>query len=313
MTDQNPEPAIDARAFRRALSNFATGVTVITAQNSDGVKVGVTASSFNSLSLDPPLVLWSSLKETRSCSILETASHFAVNVLASDQLELSNHFARTQEDKFAEVDWEEGIGGAPILPDCAARFQCETYSKLDGGDHWIFVGKVIAFDDFGRSPLCFHQGSYSMVFNHPGTLTDVTKAASTGATGDRTGNHIFFLMLKAVRAYQASYQPKLEALGVRLLEARSLLMLHDRPGLTGEELVIYANAPITEVQDGLDSLIELGLIDKSGKGYVLSPKGEQKAVKCWDLADAHAVDVFKDMDDEIVEHFKSVLLQMIDQ
>ena len=108
---------LDPRAFRRALGNFATGVTIITACGPDGTNVGVTASSFNSLSIDPPLILWSSIKEARSCAIFEAATHFAVNILAADQMDMSNHFARQQEDKFAGVDWKAGIGGAPILGD----------------------------------------------------------------------------------------------------------------------------------------------------------------------------------------------------
>ncbi len=304
---------IDPRAFRRALGNFATGVTIVTAQNDQGVKVGVTASSFNSLSIDPPLILWSSLKEARSCPIFESASHFAVNVLASDQLEMSNHFARQQEDKFASVEWDEGIGGAPVFPNCAARFQCETYDKVDGGDHWIFIGKVVAFDDFGRSPLCFHQGSYSLVFNHPdGSNGASDEVADIGASG-RTSNHIFFMMLKAVRAYQSSYRPKLEALGMRLIESRSLLMLQDQPGLDAEGLVIHANAPITEVQEGLNNLIGQGLVETSGDGYALTASGHEKAGQVWDIADAHAVEVFKDMDDDTVGQFKTVLRQIIQQ
>lgn len=313
MTELKSEPDIDPRAFRRALGNFATGVTIVTAQNGEGVKVGVTASSFNSLSLDPPLILWSSLKEARSCAIFEQASHFAVNVLAADQMEMSNHFARQQEDKFAAVEWEEGIGGAPIFPNCAARFQCQIYDKVDGGDHWIFVGKVIGFDDFGRSPLCFHQGSYSLVYNYPDSSGSAGEDVSDIAAGERTSNHIFFMMLKAVRAYQASYQPKLEALGMRLIESRSLLMLQDQPGLDAEGLVIHANAPITEVQAGLNNLIQQGLITKSGDGYALSAAGQEKAGQVWDIADAHAVEVFRDVDDDTVAGFKSVLQQIMQQ
>ncbi|MEP1209527.1 MAG: p-hydroxyphenylacetate 3-hydroxylase reductase component [Rhizobiaceae bacterium] len=313
MTAPEEMPEIDPRAFRRALGNFATGVTIVTAQNPEGVKVGVTASSFNSLSIDPPLILWSSLKEARSCPIFESSSHFAVNVLASDQLQMSNHFARQQEDKFAEVEWQEGLGGAPVFPNCAARFQCETYDKVDGGDHWIFIGKVVAFDDFGRSPLCFHQGSYSLVFNHPDSSANGGEDSGGLATGARTNNHIFFMMLRAVRAYQASYRPKLEALGIRLIESRCLLMLQDQPGQDAESLVIHANAPITEVQEGLDNLTEQGLITNSGSGFALSAAGQEKAGQIWDIADAHAIEVFKDVDDGTVAGFKTVLRQIIQQ
>ena len=313
MSEPNKDPDIDPIAFRRALGNFATGVTIVTAQKKDGTKVGVTASSFNSLSLNPPLILWSSLKDARSCPIFEQASHFAVNVLASDQLEMSNHFTRQQENKFATVDWEEGIGGAPVFPNCAARFQCQTYDKIDGGDHWIFVGKVLAFDDFGRSPLCFHQGSYSLVFNHPDASSGARDDAAETATGARTSNHIFFMMLRAVRAYQASYQPKLEALEIRLIESRCLLMLQEHPGQDADDLVIHANAPITEVQESLGNLIEQGLIAKSGDGYALTALGQEKAGQIWDIADAHALEAFKDVNDETVDAFKTVLRQIIQQ
>ena len=123
----SPETGFDARAFRRGLGNFATGVTIVTARGPGGEQVGVTANSFNSVSLDPPLVLWSIDKRSSSHAVFEAASHFAVNILAADQIELSNHFARPQAEKFTGVACESGVGSAPLLPDCAARFQCERY------------------------------------------------------------------------------------------------------------------------------------------------------------------------------------------
>ncbi|MGH8486191.1 MAG: flavin reductase family protein, partial [Pseudomonas sp.] len=149
--------ALDTRAFRRALGNFATGVTVVTAASADGRKVGVTANSFNSVSLEPPLILWSIDKRSSSHEVFEAASHFAVNVLAADQIDLSNNFAKPKDDRFAGIEFEAGEGGAPLLADCAARFHCEKYQQVDGGDHWIMIGKVVAFDDCGRSPLLYHQ------------------------------------------------------------------------------------------------------------------------------------------------------------
>ncbi|AIB37427.1 flavin reductase [Pseudomonas sp. C 49-2] len=153
----------DPRAFRRALGNFATGVTVVTAATASGRKVGVTANSFNSVSLDPPLVLWSIDKRSNSHEVFEEASHFAVNVLAADQVHLSNNFARPREDRFALIEYEPGEGGSPVFADCSARFHCEKYQQVDGGDHWIMIGKVVAFDDFGRAPLLYHQGAYAEV------------------------------------------------------------------------------------------------------------------------------------------------------
>ena len=308
---ETKQVAIDAKAFRRALGNFATGVTIITARAPDGTIVGVTASSFNSLSMDPPLILWSSMKEARSCPIFEAATHFAVNILASDQLELSNHFARQQEDKFSGVAWEDGIGGAPILPHCAGRFQCETYDKLDGGDHWIFVGKVIDFDDFGRSPLCFHQGSYAVLFNHPETVPKAADGTLQDVDGGRMGNHTFFLMLRAVRAYQERYQPKLETLGLSLIEARTLLVMNDLSDLDAEELAVHLHTPADEARAALQNLNARGLIEEGDAGFRLTDAGQAKAEQCWSIADAHAKETFENFSEEEIDNFTGVLRQLI--
>lgn len=311
MTLMTNQIDIDPKALRRALGNFATGVTIITARAPDGTRVGVTASSFNSLSMDPPLILWSSMKEAKSCAAFEAASHFAVNILAADQLDMSNHFARQQLDKFAGIEWEEGIGGAPLFPGCAGRFQCETYDKLDGGDHWIFVGRVIAFDDFGRSPLCFHQGSYGVIFNHPDTIPKATDLPSAELHRGRTGNHTFFLMLRAVRAYQERYRPKLKTVGLSLLEARMLQVLNDLAGLTVEALVDHMHTPPDEARAALQTLMAGGLVEKGNGGYSLTEAGQTKAHQIWCLADAHSEETFKGFSSEEIDTFNNVLRKLI--
>jgi len=303
----------DPKAFRRALGNFATGVTIITTRSPDGTNIGVTASSFSSLSLDPPLILWSSIKDTPSCKVFESASHFAVNILASDQIEMSNHFARQQEDKFAGIVWQEGIGGSPIFPDCAGRFQCETHNKLDGGDHWIFIGKVLAFDDFGRSPLCFHQGSYSMVVSHPETYPSAIQQASKKADQGRMENHEFFLMRRAVLAYQERYRPKLVRLGLNLIESRILLVLNDFSGLCVEELNVHLHAPINEVCEALFSLSDRGMVTADGDGYFLTDIGKSKTDDIWYLAEAHAKEAFKRFSSAEVDTFTNILRQLINE
>jgi flavin reductase (DIM6/NTAB) family NADH-FMN oxidoreductase RutF/DNA-binding MarR family transcriptional regulator len=311
MEAETDAPEINPKAFRRALGNFATGVTIITARAPDGTTVGVTASSFNSLSMDPPLILWSSIKDTPSCAIFEQAEHFAVNILASDQMEMSNHFARQQEDKFAGVQWEPGLGGAPIFPDCAGRFQCETYAKLDGGDHWIFVGRVLAFDDFGRPPLCFHRGSYAMVFDHPSAFPQTGDMPLPDTDGGRMGNHTFFMMMRACRTYQSRYQPKLETLELSLIESRSLLALNDMPGLTPEDIVPHVHAPINETRAALVNLADRELVVLEDGGYFLTPAGHGKAEDCWNVAKAHAKEAFEGVSAEELETFDKVLRQLI--
>ncbi|WP_323764819.1 p-hydroxyphenylacetate 3-hydroxylase reductase component [Marinovum sp.] len=312
MTEARPAD-IDPKAFRRALGNFATGVTIITARAPDGTQVGVTASSFNSLSMDPPLILWSSMKDAKSCAIFESASHFAVNILASDQIEMSNHFARRQEDKFASVDYHEGLGGAPVFDGCAGRFQCETYDKLDGGDHWIFVGRVVKFDDFGRAPLCFHQGSYAMVFNHPEAFPKTDKSPQADPDRGRMGKHSFFLMLRAVRAYQERYRPKLETLGLSVIEARVLLVLKDLAGQSADELVVHLHAPVTEAHAALVNLEDRGLVAVTGDTYDLTEPGHAKADQCWNVAEAHADEAFDGFSRDEIDTFTKVLRRLIDQ
>lgn len=154
-------PGFDPRAFRNALGGFATGVCIVTAQADTGRPVGMTINSFSSVSLDPPLVLWSIGRTSPSFPVFTTAGHWAINVLAEDQKALSNTFATPAENKFNGIDWHPGLGGAPLLPGTVARFECVTEHLYDGGDHVILVGRVGAFTHDGdRAPLLFAAGRY---------------------------------------------------------------------------------------------------------------------------------------------------------
>lgn len=155
------QPHFDAQGFRRALGSFPTGVTIVTTRGSDGQPVGVTCSSFNSVSLDPPLVLWSLARKAHSRPAFEAADHWAVNLLSLDQEDLSTQFARSGKDKFAGVETDAGVGGVPLLKGCCARFQCATQHIYEGGDHLIFVGRVLTYDQSDRLPLVFHSGQYN--------------------------------------------------------------------------------------------------------------------------------------------------------
>jgi 3-hydroxy-9,10-secoandrosta-1,3,5(10)-triene-9,17-dione monooxygenase reductase component len=158
-------PPDQVRSFRHALGAFATGVTIVSTRSSDGIDVGLTANSFNSVSLDPPLVLWSLAKASRALPIFMGSGYFTIHVLAADQEAISARFARMSEDKFAGLDVERGLGGTPMLRDFSARFQCRTAFQYEGGDHMIFVGQVEAFDHTDRKPLVFHAGKYALTVN----------------------------------------------------------------------------------------------------------------------------------------------------
>ncbi len=151
----------DKKDFRSALGQFPTGVTVITTVNKNGEPVGCTASSFNSVSIEPALVLWSIDKNALGRPIFEDTEYFAINVLSEQQVELSNKFAGRGEDKFKGVSFSRGLGESPLFPECAAQFQCKSWNVYDGGDHLILVGEVVEYEyDQNVKPLGFAQGNY---------------------------------------------------------------------------------------------------------------------------------------------------------
>ncbi|KQW20542.1 oxygenase [Afipia sp. Root123D2] len=151
----------NSRALRRALGQFATGVAVITAEAADGSVIGLTMSSFNSVSMDPPLVLFSIDRKAFSLAAMSEAKGYAVNILGSDQEHLSNKFAKALGDKWTAVEHTLGYCAAPLLAGALAHFECEPYAQYDGGDHVIFVGRVVRFAaETTSDPLIFFRGSY---------------------------------------------------------------------------------------------------------------------------------------------------------
>ena len=154
---------MDSRHFRNALGRFTTGVTIITCLDATGEPVGLTANSFNALSLDPPLVLWSLRVASPSMGAFEAAPRFAINVLAESQVELSRRFATRSEDRFADLPWAAGEHGSPVLAGCAAVFECETLSHQIAGDHRLFIGRVLACSESPLPPLLFQAGHYRLL------------------------------------------------------------------------------------------------------------------------------------------------------
>jgi flavin reductase (DIM6/NTAB) family NADH-FMN oxidoreductase RutF len=161
--DSGVEPLVTALTLRSALGRYTTGVTIISCIDAAGVPVGLTANSFNALSLDPPLVLWSLRLSSTSVETFVKATHFVVNVLAESQVELSRRFASRTEDKFAEGSWSAGVGGAPVLAGCAAVFECAAHSHQTVGDHVLFIGQVSRLCEAPVPPLLFQGGHYRML------------------------------------------------------------------------------------------------------------------------------------------------------
>ena len=167
----------DSRALRHALGRFPTGVTVITARTPAGKREGMTANSFAALSLDPPLVLWSINRNAQSLQGFIDAGHFAINVLAADQAGLSHRFATPQADKYAGVAYTDGLGGSPVLDGVLASFECCIENTVDGGDHLLFIGRVLRIGYGDGDPLIFNAGQYC-------TAVAVRKASAEGDLND---------------------------------------------------------------------------------------------------------------------------------
>ncbi|MFG1378140.1 flavin reductase family protein [Xanthobacter autotrophicus] len=160
MSASTAEP-FDTRAFRSTLGAFATGIAIVAAEGEDGALVGMTMSSFNAVSLDPPLVLFSVARSALSLPALRTARAYGISVLARHQQDLSGRFSRAQGEKWAGVAHLRGAGGAPLIAEAAAHLECVPHAIHDGGDHEIFIARVLAHRcEPTADPLVFHAGCY---------------------------------------------------------------------------------------------------------------------------------------------------------
>lgn len=166
--DDGQSPVANEREFRDTLGRFATGVTVVTALAADSQLIGVTISSFNSVSLDPPLILWSLSLNSPNLEAFRNAAHYSVNVLAAGQQELSNRFASRRNDRFTDIPTRPGLSGIPLIDGCCAWFECSNEAHYPGGDHLIFVGRVERFaKGEAESPLIFHNAGYRQLDSTP--------------------------------------------------------------------------------------------------------------------------------------------------
>jgi len=312
-TDQTT--TFDPRQFRNALGNFATGVTVITACNPDkGELVGVTANSFNSVSVNPPLVLWSLDRGALSLKSFEAADHFIVNVLAADQVNLSQRFATQSEDKFKGLEFDKGIDGAPLLSGCAASFECKKSFTYEGGDHLIFVGEVQQFTSTGRSSLVFHRGSYAVSEPHPVAET----AAGAHQTGGFVEDYLDYLLSQAANSFQQQFQTVLDAAGVDRYEWRVLCCLAENQyGLTLEQLsdmILLDSAQLARFVRGLEDKgwLTVGESFTNETQYWITRDGLDKALPLIAAGSAHEADALGDFSAKEARQLKEMLKALID-
>jgi 3-hydroxy-9,10-secoandrosta-1,3,5(10)-triene-9,17-dione monooxygenase reductase component len=269
----NDQPArFEPKDFRHALGMFATGVTIVTTRSADGSPVGLTANSFNSVSLNPPLVLWSLAKSARSREAFTDAEHWNVHILAQDQEPLSNLFARAGEDKFAGQRVEEGVTPAPLLADCSARFQCRTMFQYEGGDHIIFVGEVLAYDRTERAPLLYVTGQYALASRKAGNIS--TEAQADAASAVYSEDMMGYLLGRAHYQFMAGFRAQLNEKGLSDPDFFALSLLSIQAPLPAAEIArhtAYTGIDIGPVL--LQSLCDRGLLSSAAAGYSLTPAG----------------------------------------
>jgi 4-hydroxyphenylacetate 3-hydroxylase, reductase component len=300
------DPALDPRTFRRALGQFATGVTVVTATANDE-PVAITANSFSSVSLDPPMVLWSLRKESRNLPAFKQAGHFAVNVLAADQIELSNRFSRSAADKFGSCDWHPGLGGAPLFAGAAAQFECRLVAEYDGGDHVIFLGHVLRYRCFDRAGLLFCQGRYALALDHPGTPSDLPFEEAAHPRDD------FFIPL-LVRAYaylSGAFEEHRDAEGLNTNQSRVLAFLATRSGASTDAIARLTFLGVSAVEDALAKLVGLGYVAPRPPGALaITQEGLERLRRITARAHSFEAEHLAGLDPDDVAATRRVLLAL---
>ena len=303
---------LQASAYRQALGTFATGVTVITAANSEGELAGVTANSFTSVSLDPPLVLWCLDSRSDSLRIYQDAEFFAVNILASDQKSLSTHFARRLEDKFQSVSYQAGQGGAPILNDCMTYLQCKSREQYEIGDHWVFVGEVVKFEIREKEALLFHLGNYGT------SLPLVSDESSVISSVNDTEHHddsLFSLLLQSIHAYQVEFESRQKKIIESSYEARIITVLHKYGTLIVDDICQMVQMPRLDTEAMMAQLVDrkLALIEhKDGQEvFTLSDTGNALSEQLIALAKQHDDDVYALFDRCSPADFRENLIRII--
>lgn len=296
--------------FRNALGSFATGVTIATTKDEDGNPVGVTASSFNSVSLDPPMVLWSLAKSSLSRKAFCESGHFAVHVLGASQEDLSNRFARSGEDKFDGVEWQEGQLGSPVFNQHAALFQCKTRHQYEGGDHVILVGEVVQFEAREEAPLLFHAGSYAERRPRPRGVVEASVDTEHGRFSD---DFLFYLISRAHFQTSQPTREKLEQLGSSMEEYLTLAVLSMEAPLNQQELgtrlAHTGHAPSKRL---LDLMSRKKLITETNETYDLGDAGRELFVETLAFGKALEADLANHFTQAELADTKRVLRRIIE-
>lgn len=297
------ENSFSAGELRKALGSFTTGVTVVTTKGEDGADTGLTANSFNSVSLDPPMILWSLAKSSLSLPAFISAKYFAVHILASEQQGLSARFAKRGADKFAELAIERGPDEIPLLTECAARFVCETTYHYEGGDHIIFVGSVVRFDHWERSPLLFHGGQYGRLL----------KPQSDAGSSDLNDVFLGHLLRRCAQKVYAPVRKELERLQLTRAQyyVLALAAQSDSPARADVSESLEASGRHPSAAE-IQLLSERGLIRPSGGAFKLTERGSQLYIELSTVAKAAESNAEQGLDYDLRQTLKIALLKLLE-
>jgi 3-hydroxy-9,10-secoandrosta-1,3,5(10)-triene-9,17-dione monooxygenase reductase component len=303
----------DPKDFRRALGMFATGVTIVTAHSPEGQPVGVTANSFNSVSISPPLVLWSLAKSARSLATFTSAGHWNVHILAEDQVDMSNLFARAGEDKFSGLQLDSRPSQAPLLQNCSARFHCRTMFQYEGGDHIIFVGEVIDYDRSERPPLLYVTGGYALASRK-------AEPVSTEPSAD-LGSALFsedllgYLLGRSHYQFVGGIRATLNERGLSEADFFVLSLLSVQEPLSAS--AIAGHVAYTAVDVGpvlLQALCDRGLLEQvpaAADSFVLTPSGRDAILHVLAAAKAEEADVIDQLGEMEAAMLRNLLKRLI--
>lgn len=303
-------PGFDGRALRDAFGSFATGVTIVTTSGPNGEDAGLTANSFSSVSLDPPMVLWSLSRTSSSIDAFRDSAHFAVHILSADQQALSARFASKGIDRFGGLALDRGPDGIPMLPDCMARFACRMAYQYEGGDHVIFVGEVLDFHHSARKPLVFHGGRYGMLLPR--------QAAAAAEPADELSNlSADDLLYQVSNAYFLARHAVIEELahhGWTAEEYAALSIIGREDGLCIPEIVARSEKVRGSAISAaiVQKLIALGLLREiesaDGQARVrLTPEGRRSVMELIAIRKSSEADVQGDLDPSEVQILKNLL------
>jgi 4-hydroxyphenylacetate 3-hydroxylase, reductase component len=303
------DPTTDSRVFRKGLGQFATGVSVVTTTRS-GEPVGMTINSFSAVSLNPPLVLWCIRQESRKAPAFLEASHFAVNVLSADQVEVSQAFATPEAVWHPATRWQKGRHGLPLLDGALAQFECATYEVYPGGDHKIILGRVerVSFRD--GDPLLFVQGGYAVRQDLP--ARSVSAGSCQGDPRSRAGvcggeTPFTQLLSAASHRLSANFDKHRAELGLTRAKGRILQRLYSGP-LDFAELENSTFLSRETLEDSLNELVRHALVTRGDDGkYHLTGDGRRKREEAARRAAEFTEEILKEFNPADIKATRTVL------